>query len=374
MDQHKVFMQRALALARQGQGYTSPNPAVGAVVVKEGRIVGEGYHRRAGASHAEVEALQAAGEQAQGGTLYVTLEPCNHYGRTPPCTEAIIKAGIVRIFYAVGDPNPNVTGKGGQRLAAANIVVHQGLCAVEARYLNRFYWYYVRTGRPYVVVKFAASLDGKNATRSGHSQWITGSESRQKGHALRNVVDAILVGAGTAIADNPRLTTRLSPHKDNGCHPLRVVLDSRGRVPVGARLFQADLPGQTLVAATVAMPHPHRTILKQKGVELLILPSTAAGRVDMPTLLAELGRRQITSLLVEGGGTVLGTFFEAGLVNEVWAFLAPLIIGGQEAPGAVGGRGCALLAEASHLQDISIETLGPDFLIRGFVNPLQERR
>jgi diaminohydroxyphosphoribosylaminopyrimidine deaminase/5-amino-6-(5-phosphoribosylamino)uracil reductase len=365
MEHHLSYMQRALALARQAEGYTSPNPAVGAVVVKDGQIVGEGYHRRAGAPHAEVEALEAAGEKARGATMYVTLEPCNHYGRTPPCTEAIIRAGIAELYYAAGDPNPRVAGNGAHRLAQANIRLHQGLCAAEARYLNRFFFHYICTGQPYVVAKFAASLDGKIATRAGQSQWITGREARQKGHHLRHVVDAILVGAGTVIADDPQLTTRLP--QSQARHPLRLVLDSRGRVPLEARLFQADLPGRTLVVATPVMPSSRQVALQRQGVETLLLPASPTGQVDISALLAELGRRQVTSLLVEGGGQVLGAFFEARLVNEVWAFLAPLIIGGQEAPGPVGGSGFARLTEACHLQEVMLETIGQDILIRGLI-------
>jgi diaminohydroxyphosphoribosylaminopyrimidine deaminase/5-amino-6-(5-phosphoribosylamino)uracil reductase len=339
------------------------------VVVKEGQIVGEGYHHRAGAPHAEVEALQAAGELAQGAALYVTLEPCNHSGRTPPCTEAVINAGIAELFYATGDPNPHVTGNGHRRLVEAGITVHQGPCTAEAQHLNRFFFHYIRTGQPYVVAKFAASLDGKIATRTGHSRWITGDAARQKGHVLRHQVDAILIGAGTAIADNPRLTTRLPRAEVR--HPLRVVLDSRGRVPLEVRLFQANLPGQTVVATTETMPLSHQTNLTQQGVEPLILPATPAGRVEISALLAALGQRQIISLLVEGGSEVLGAFFESGLVNEVWAFVAPLIIGGQNAPGPVGGVGFANLTQACRLQSLTIETIGCDFLIRGFTQTIE---
>lgn len=366
MDKHEAFMKRALNLARKAEGHTSPNPAVGAVIVKNDQIVGEGYHCRAGAPHAEIEALLAAGEANRGATLYVTLEPCNHYGRTPPCTEALINAGIAEVFYAVADPNPHVTGNGHARLATANIAVHQGLCATEARHLNRFFFHYVCTDQPYVIAKFAASLDGKIATHTGHSQWITGPTAREKGHEMRHIVDAILIGVGTAIADNPRLTTRLP--EANARHPLRLVLDSRGRVPLSARLFQSALPGKTIVATTQAMPLRQRTSLNQHGVETLILPATSVGLVDIPALLAELGRRQITSLLVEGGGQVLGSFFEAHLVNEVWAFLAPLIIGGEEAPCPVAGTGFATLSEVCHLQQATIERVGDDFLIRGIIN------
>ncbi|MBI1877947.1 MAG: bifunctional diaminohydroxyphosphoribosylaminopyrimidine deaminase/5-amino-6-(5-phosphoribosylamino)uracil reductase RibD [Chloroflexi bacterium] len=358
-------MQQALNLARQAEGWTSPNPAVGAVVVRDGQIVGEGYHRQAGAAHAEVAALQAAGDAAQGATLYVTLEPCNHYGRTPPCTEAIINAGLARVFYAVADPNPHVAGGGHRQLAEAGLDVSGGLCADEARYLNRFFFHYVTTGQPYVVAKFAASLDGKIATHLGHSQWITGPTAREQGHRLRHLCDAILVGSGTAIADDPQLTTRLP--QSEARHPLRLVLDSHGRVPLSARLFQSDLSGRTIIATTEAMPATHRRVLNQRDVETLILPATPAGRVELTALLEKLGQRQVTSRLVEGGGQTLGAFFEAGLVNEVWAFLAPLVIGGQAAPGPVAGCGAATLTEAFRLQQTAIETVGGDFLIRGTV-------
>jgi diaminohydroxyphosphoribosylaminopyrimidine deaminase / 5-amino-6-(5-phosphoribosylamino)uracil reductase len=366
MNNHEAFMKHALDLARQAEGHTSPNPVVGAVVVRDGQIVGEGYHRRAGAAHAEVEALQKAGTAAQGATLYVTLEPCNHYGRTPPCTQAIISAGITRVFYAVADPNPCVAGGGHQRLAEAGLSVISGLCAEAARHLNRFFFHYITTSRPYVIAKFAASLDGKISTHTGHSQWITGPAAREKGHTLRHICDAILVGAGTAIADDPQLTTRLPLAEVR--HPLRLILDSRGRVPLNARLFQADLPGQTVVVTTVAMPSVHQNALNQQGVETFILPATPTGQVDLTALLEKLGQHQVISLLVEGGGQTLGAFFEARLVNEVWAFLAPLIIGGQTAPGPVAGYGPATLTEALHLRQTSIDTIDCDFLIRGVVN------
>jgi diaminohydroxyphosphoribosylaminopyrimidine deaminase / 5-amino-6-(5-phosphoribosylamino)uracil reductase len=358
------IMRRALSLAGRGLGYTSPNPAVGAVVVRDGRIVGEGYHRRAGSAHAETEALQAAGQAARGATLYVTLEPCNHYGRTPPCTEAIISAGVAEVVYAVTDPNPHVAGRGHQRLLAAGLTVRSGLCEAEARRLNRFFFHTISGGRPYVIAKFAASLDGKIATRTGDSQWITSAPAREAGHRLRHLVDAILVGAGTAVADNPRLTTRL-PQPDVR-HPLRILLDSGGRVPLTAELFNPELPGKTLVATTAAMPAGHCRALESRQVSGLVLPATADGQVDLPALLHELGRRNLTSLLVEGGSEVLGSFFDAGLVNEVWAFMAPLIIGSADAPAPVGGRGLSRLADAVRLKEVTVETVGDDFLIKGY--------
>jgi len=361
---HQLYMERALNLARRAEGFTSPNPMVGAVIVAANRIVGEGYHRRAGGLHAEVEALQAAGEAARGATLYVSLEPCNHYGRTPPCTKAIIEASISQVYYAVADPYPPAKG-GHQALAAAGIDVQQGPCTTAARHLNRFFFEYAHSGRPYVIAKFAASLDGKIATHTGHSQWITGPEARQRGHHLRQAVDAILVGAGTAVADDPRLTTRL-PQKTVS-HPLRVLLDGRGRVPLTARLFDPDLPGQTVVATTRAMPAAHRRQLEAQGVWVWELEATENGRVCLPHLLERLGRQQVLSLLVEGGSQVLGAFFAEGLVHEVQAFLAPLLIGGQSAPGPLGGCGAATLQDAWRLDDVRLERVGEDLLYQGRV-------
>ncbi|MEM7531136.1 MAG: bifunctional diaminohydroxyphosphoribosylaminopyrimidine deaminase/5-amino-6-(5-phosphoribosylamino)uracil reductase RibD [Chloroflexota bacterium] len=366
---HEYYMQRALSLARRAEGLTSPNPAVGAVIIKDGVIIGEGYHHRAGQPHAEVEALRVAGNAAKDATMYVTLEPCNHHGRTPACTEAIISAEIARVVYAVGDPNPVVNGSGRDRLVAAGIDIHQGVCVDQAMHLNRFFFHHIRTGQPYVVAKFAMSLDGKIATYTGHSQWITGPEARQKGHELRHQVDAILVGAGTAIADNPRLTTRLPENHsyDNISHPLRIVLDSQGRVPLDAQLFQPSLSGKTLVATTDAMSTSHRNALHQQGVETIITTTTTKiKQVDLAELFMFLGERSIQSVMVEGGGQVLGSCFAAGLVNEVWAFVAPTIIGGENAPSPVGGSGFSSLTDAYQLQNTTIEQVGKDILIKGF--------
>jgi diaminohydroxyphosphoribosylaminopyrimidine deaminase / 5-amino-6-(5-phosphoribosylamino)uracil reductase len=363
-----AFMQRALELASRGFGYSSPNPAVGAVIVREGRIVGEGYHRKAGMPHAEVEALRSAGGNAKGGSLYVTLEPCNHFGLTPPCTEAIIAAGIARVVYAIEDPNPHVTGRGHQRLRQAGIIVKNGLCEEAARYLNRFFFHYITTGMPYTIAKFAISLDGKIATRTGESRWITGSEARKQGHILRHQCDGIVVGAGTVLADNPRLTVRLDDIPD-ACHPTRILLDSQGRVPADAWLFRPDLPGETLVATTENMPESHREVLAKIGVKMMVLPASPDGRVDLHVAIHELGKLGLISLIVEGGGELLGSFFQAGLVDEVWAFIAPIIIGGETAPGPVGGLGCERLAQALNLQDARVERLGQDFLIKGLSKP-----
>lgn len=368
---HAHYMRGALALAAQGEGYTSPNPLVGAVVVRDGVIVGEGYHRRAGEAHAEVEALAQAGDAAQGATLYVTLEPCNHHGRTPPCTEAILRAGISQVFYAVEDPNPRVSGSGHKRLQEAGLSVAQGPCTDEARFLNRFFFHYITTGRPYVIAKFAASLDGKIATSTGESQWITGSVARQRGHTLRQACDAIAVGVNTVIADDPSLTTRL-PWLDAPSHPHRFVLDSTGRAPLSARVFSRELPGQTTVATTNAMSPDRRKALVQQNVAILDLSTTcpdkaAKEQVCPQALLRAMGQQQIMSLVVEGGSQLLGSFLYAGLIDEVWAFIAPMIIGGTGAPGPVGGEGIAGLAQALRLAECQVEPLAGDLLIRGRV-------
>ena len=359
----KDFMLHALRLAQKARGRTSPNPMVGAVLVKDGRIIGEGFHPKAGEPHAEIFALRQAGEAARGATMYVTLEPCSHHGRTPPCVDAIIAAGVAEVHMAMIDPNPLVAGRGKAALEAAGIRVVTREHEQEAQELNEAFVHWVTQKRPFVIAKFAMSLDGKIATRTGDARWISGPASRQYTHELRDQVDAILVGANTVLADDPRLTTRLD--KADVHHPLRVILDSRGRVPLSARVFSPDLPGQTLVATTEHMPPSHRRQLAAQGVEVLILPQRE-GRVDVAALLDALGQREITSLLVEGGSTVLGTFFDRGLVDKVLAFIAPMIIGGKDAPGPVGGEGSTSLAQAWRLERVRMEQLGNDILLIGY--------
>ncbi len=360
-----IYMQRALALAQRATGRTSPNPMVGAVLVKEGHIIGEGYHRRAGEPHAEIEALRAAGARAHDATMYVTLEPCAHHGRTPPCTAALIAAGVAEVVYAVGDPNSRVNGKGHAQLEAAGITVRRGLCENEGRELNRPFFKHVTSGRPFVTAKFAMSLDGKIATRTGDSYWITGQAARRCGHELRNVSDAILIGAGTAISDDPQLTTRLNRPDDR--HPLRIVADSRGRVPLSARLFAPDLAGKTVLATTAAADPSHCAKLAARGVDVWTLPADMAGHVSLAALLNEIGRREMLTLMVEGGSALLGAFFAQQLVDRVWAFVAPLIIGGGHAPGPVGEPGVEKLAQALRLGWIETEMLDGDLWIRADV-------
>ncbi len=368
-QQATIYMKRALELAGRAAGWTSPNPLVGAVIVKEGQIIGEGYHHRAGQPHAEVEALRAAGVAAKGSTIFVTLEPCNHFGRTPPCSHALVDAGVETVYYATRDPNQKASG-GHQYLVDAGIDVIEGVCRDEARELNRFFFHAMKTKRPYVIAKYAASLDGKIATHTGDSQWITGPDARLRGHQLRQAADAILVGAGTVIADDPSLTVRLPEIEP--CHPLRVVLDSHGRIPLTAKIFQPDLAGETVVATTAQFSLEREAVLNKQGVAVWRLPNDANGRVSLPDLLDRLGADRKQSLMVEGGGAIHGAFLDAGLIDEVWAFLAPVVIGGRDAFGPIGGVGPARLADALRLDHTRLEQVGSDWLIRGRVTGVDQ--
>ena len=359
------YMKLALRLAARGTGWVSPNPLVGAVLVRGGEIVGRGYHHRYGEPHAEVEALRAAGEQARGATLYVTLEPCNHHGLTPPCTQAILAAGVTRVVAATPDPNHRVTGGGASFLKAQGVQVEMGLLAGEVRRLNEAWFKWVASGLPFVVAKAACSLDGKIATRTGDSQWLTGEAARAFGHRLRHATDAILVGVGTVLADDPQLTTRLPRRR--GRDPIRVVLDSRLRLPLKARLLHLDSPSPTWLATTAAAPRDKIQALEAQDVTVLVLPE-AGGRVGLAPLLEELGRRRVQSLLVEGGAEVLGAFFDQNLVDKFYFFYAPKFLGGQEALSVIGGTGAGRLAEACQARDLSLRRVGPDLLVCGYLS------
>ncbi len=370
MSTHEQHMTDALSLARLAEGSTSPNPLVGCVVVKNNVVVGRGFHRAAGQMHAEAAALLDAGQSAEGATLYVTLEPCNHFGKTPPCAHGIIDAGIKEVYYAVADPNP-VAGGGANTLSAAGITVHRGLLEPEARDLNRFYFHYLETGLPWVIAKFACSLDGKIAAHSGHSQWITGEPARTRSHQLRQSVDAILIGANTAIADNPRLTVRLNAHSEKErataiSHPLRVVLDSLGRVPHDSHLLSETLPGRTVVFGTERFPTERRLALNALNIDVQIVDAGPGETgVNLQQVLNTLGNMRIQSVMIEGGQQILGSFMDQNRVNEVWSFIAPMIIGNQSALSAIGGRGIDNVNEAPRLENVQYESLGADLLIRG---------
>ena len=356
-------MARALELARMVLGTTSPNPAVGAVVVRDGRIVGEGATQPPGGPHAEVMALRAAGEAARGATLYVTLEPCCTHGRTPACTDAILAAGITQVIVASGDPDPRVDGRGIARLKEANVVVQSGDGAAEVRRHYEPYAHHRRHQRPFVTAKFAASLDGKIAATSGHSRWVSSVETRALAHRLRPTFDAILVGVDTVLLDDPELTARPNDAVE-GPQPLRVILDSKGRTPPQARALRDQSRARTLIATTAQSSADWRATIEASGVTVVVTEAEA-GRVALQPLLDRLAQEYgIVSLLVEGGGRVHGSFFDAGLVNRVQAVIAPMIIGGNAAT-AVAGRGAGRMADAVRLYDLSVERVGEDLLISG---------
>ncbi|HZK72829.1 MAG TPA: bifunctional diaminohydroxyphosphoribosylaminopyrimidine deaminase/5-amino-6-(5-phosphoribosylamino)uracil reductase RibD [Clostridia bacterium] len=353
MDRH--WSARALELALQADYRTSPNPMVGAVILDSaGELAGEGYHKGAGGPHAEQDALEAAGDQAQDGTLYVNLEPCSHAHRTPSCADAIIQAGLRRVVISMSDPDERMRGAGIAKLQAAGIETLVGIHEERALLLNEFYVKHRLTGRPFVSAKFAMSLDGKIATRTGESRWITGEEARLHGHRLRHIHDAILVGVNTVLADDPELSARIEG--DDARQPLRVILDSQLRTRMSARAVGPN----TLIATT----RPGR----MGAAEVIKLPAAPDGRVALPALLDELGKRGVLSLLVEGGSEVHASFFTSGLVDKVHAYVAPRLIGGREAPGPVGGAGVDRLAEAILLSGMDSTRLGPDLLITGYVD------
>jgi len=360
------FMGYALSLAELALGYTSPNPAVGAVVVKDGLVVGLGHTQPPGSAHAEVMALQQASDRARGATMYVTLEPCCFQGRTPACTKAIIDAGISEIHIALLDPNPLVAGKGLRELNEAGIKTVVGEYEENARETNEGYIKFITTGVPFVIAKFAMSLDGKIATQKGDSKWISGEGSRNFVHHLRHTVDAIMVGAGTVIADDPQLSARGCSGKagKTKLQPLRVIVDGEGRTPLSARLFKE--PGRTLI--TVSKPFDTKKVsdFKKAGAEVVEL-SAEQGMIDLIELLNVLGKRQVTSILVEGGSKLFGSLFDRGLVDKVLAFISPIIIGGDEAKSAVGGNGVDKVAQAFHLSRVKVSEFGEDVLISGYL-------
>lgn len=362
-DQDRRFMAEALGLARRGVGRTSPNPMVGAVVVQRGEVVGRGYHRRAGAAHAEVVALSKAGVRAKGAVLYVNLEPCCHHGRTPPCTEAIVASGVRRVVVGMVDPNPLVNGKGVGRLRRAGIEVSTRLMTPESRTLNEGFWLAMKEQRPRVTFKAALTLDGRVATRSGSSRWVSGPESRQLAHRFRSEHDAILVGVGTVLADDPRLTCR---GVRGGRDPLRVVVDSRLRTPVRAALVRltAESSAPTWIFTTRAAPPRRALALQRAGVEVIRVAARRQ-RVDVKAMLAELARRGVHNLLLEGGPTLAGSLWRAQTIDRVAWFMAPRVLGDPQALPAMWGQPVAKMADARTLGDVSVRRLGQDVLIDG---------
>lgn len=365
------FMAQALRLAAKGLGATSPNPAVGALVVSRGRIVGQGYHRRAGGPHAEVVAIRQAGARARGATLYVTLEPCSHtHKRTPPCVPLIKESGIHRVVVAMVDPNPQVRGGGIRALRRAGLRVEVGCGQPQAMQLNEAYCHWIRTGQPYVILKAAMTLDGKLATASGESRWITGEAARRHVHQIRSQVDAILVGIGTVLRDNPSLTARRSggPSRLTAHQPWRVIVDSRLRLPLKARVLTHTHRAKTIIATTDAAPTTKVEQLRARGADVVILPRNK-GRVSLAALLTHLGNAQVTSLLIEGGSEVNASAWQSGLVHRVMLYVSPRILGGQNAKSMIGGQAPARLDQARPLHNLSIRPLDHDMLIEGTIRP-----
>jgi len=359
-------MLRALELAARGRGLTSPNPLVGAVVVRDDRVIGEGAHLRAGGPHAEIEALAAAGAAARGATLYVTLEPCAHHGRTPPCAPAVLRAGVARVVAAMRDPNPLVAGGGADLLRAGGVAVEVGMLGEEAARQNRAWITAVRERRPHVTLKAAATLDGKLADVHGVSRWITGEAARRRAHRLRADSDAIVVGLTTARRDDPALTVRLPEPWPR--EPYRVVLDSRAGLDPGARLIHAGTPARALVAVGEQAPAARVAALEGAGATVLRCRTGSAGRVDPASLLARLFELDVRAVLVEGGAETHAAFVDPGLVDRVALFLAPLLLGGREATGVVGGAGRELKS-ALRLGQVAVTALGDDLLLEADVTP-----
>ncbi|WP_239614067.1 bifunctional diaminohydroxyphosphoribosylaminopyrimidine deaminase/5-amino-6-(5-phosphoribosylamino)uracil reductase RibD [Cohnella mopanensis] len=353
------YMQLALNLAGGATGQTGVNPVVGCVVVKDGRIVGMGAHLKRGEGHAEVLALNMAGEQAKGATAYVTLEPCSHHGQTPPCCERLIAEGVGRVVVATVDPNPLVAGSGIRRLREAGIQVEVGVLEADAVQLNEAFNKFIVTGRPFVTLKTALSLDGRIATRTGHSRWITGSQSREAVHTLRHRHSAIMVGAETVLADDPELTTRLSVP---GLNPTRIVVDSRLRVPHEARVLNDSAP--TIVLTTDRSDEVKAGLLRQHGIEVLRCGSDE--RVDLTIAMESLSKRGISSILLEGGGVLNGAMLEAGLVDKLMLFYAPIVVGGDGAPSAFQFKGPEEMSSALRLSRVSMQTYGDDWCITGY--------
>ncbi len=358
VDFDRRMMDRALRLARRGLGRTAPNPVVGCVLVQDGQVVGEGFHPKAGAGHAEVFALREAGSRARGATAYVTLEPCSHYGRTPPCVDALIQAGVVEVVAAMGDPDERVAGRGFERLKEAGIVVRVGVRQAESVALNRPFVSRILRGRPLLTVKMAASMDGKTATQTGQSQWITGVAARVSVGRLRDTHDVIMVGIGTVLADDPKLNCRIVGGRD----PIRLVVDSQLRIPDAAQVWSSSVAAP-LWLATVGAGGERAQYLQRRGAKIIACRDDGVGRVDLNDLLKQLGDLGINSVLSEAGAVLTGALMRSGLVDRLALYLAPMLIGGVGAPGLLGNMGVDDLKEAPRLHGAEISRVGSDFLL-----------
>ncbi|MBC8061912.1 MAG: bifunctional diaminohydroxyphosphoribosylaminopyrimidine deaminase/5-amino-6-(5-phosphoribosylamino)uracil reductase RibD [Clostridiaceae bacterium] len=358
------YMERALELAKMGAGHTNPNPLVGAVIVKAGRIIGEGYHQIYGSHHAEVNAFINATEDVNGATMYVTLEPCSHYGKTPPCADAIVENKLKKVIIGLKDPNPLVAGRGIKILEDNGIEVVTGILAEEGKKLNEIFLKYITTKMPFCLMKTAMTLDGKIATYTGDSQWVTGELSREYVHQLRHRVAGIMVGIGTVLSDNPSLTTRLQ--WGIGSDPIRIIVDSSGRIPLEAKVLNIKSKARTIIATTEKVDKGKIKALEEKGAEIIITP-VKNGRVDLVFLMKALGERKIDSVMLEGGSELNYSALQDGIVDKVYAFIAPQILGGNTAKTSVGGQGKAYMKEAISLNGIDFKRFGNDIMIEGYI-------
>jgi len=360
----EYYMKRAIKLAKKGEGKTSPNPLVGAVLAKHGKIIGKGFHKKAGFPHAEAEAINDAGSNVKGATLYVTLEPCSSFGKTPPCADLIIANGIGKVVIAARDPNPLNRNKGIKVLRKAGVKVKDGILEKEAKEINRVFEKFIKEKTPFVTAKIAQSLDGKIATAGGESKWITGVDSRQLVHKLRSQVDAVIVGANTVLKDDPLLTNRL--YKTSKKQPIKIILDSKLKISPNSGIFSRNSSQKVIVATTAASSLSRRKLFNKNGTEVLIVKEKG-GKVSLKALLKKLAKMEITHILVEGGGEVLGCFLKENLVDRMLFFISPKIIGGAKAPTSVMGEGIKKLRFAKKLKNLKINRLKEDFLIEGYV-------
>ena len=361
MKKHEYFMNLAYNLANKGKGMTSPNPMVGALVVKAGRIIGKGYHKKAGFSHAEITALEEAGSKAKGATLYVTLEPCVHFGRTPPCVDTIIKSGVKNVIVGMIDPNPLINGRGVARMKEYGIAIKVGFLENKLKKLNEVFIKYITKRMPFVTVKIAQSLDGKIATKTGDSKWITSDKSRAYAHKVRVNFDAIMVGVNTVLRDNPKLDAWFSKK-----HPIKIITDSHLSTPENAGIFSGNSPVViATIPAVAGQETDNRKILSRKAKILEV--KEKSGEVNLRDMMKKLARLEITNILVEGGGTLIGSLFDEGLVDKVMFFISPKIIGGKESLSSVMGRGIARIDNAVKIRNITLRHFGEDILIEGDV-------
>ncbi len=368
------YMKRAIELSKLGAVYTNPNPLVGAVIVKDSEIIAEGYHMSYGGFHAEINAFKNATENVTGATMYVTLEPCSHYGKTPPCVNAIVEKGISKVVIGMEDPNPLVAGKGVKFLRDNNVEVITGVLEEEIQKINESYIKYITTKTPFCILKTAMTLDGKTATKTGDSKWVSNRKSRGYVHWLRHRCAAIMVGIGTVLADNPRLTTRLADEDTilmrGAIDPVRVIVDSHGKIPLDAKVLTVDSDASTIIATTEKISKEKCTMLQQKGAEIIITP-LKNNKVDLRYLMEQLGRRGIDSVLLEGGSTLNYSALNEGVVDKVIMFVAPKMIGGYGAKTAVEGEGIRLIKDAIQLNRLEILRFNEDIMIQGYIKRVQ---